>query len=345
MKLITGGCGFIGTNVALYYSKQGEDVLIVDNLSRKGSDVNLRILQKCKNIIFIKGDIRDFSLLTRIFLEYQISVIFHFAAQVAVTTSVNNPREDFEINALGTFNILEAVRNSNNDSVVVYASTNKVYGGMSEVRISNKNERYYYEDFTDGIHESQLLDFHSPYGCSKGAADQYVRDYSRIYEIKTITFRQSCIYGYNQFGVEDQGWIAWFLIASLLGKEFTIYGNGQQVRDVLFVDDLVNAFDLALNEIENISGQIYNVGGGPQNTLSLLELIDHIEKLTTIRPKYTFSDWRLGDQPVYISDVSKAKNAFGWTPTITPSNGIQKLYAWLSDLIKDKSMLAFLNSI
>ncbi len=258
-----------------------------------------------------------------------LDVALHLAAQVAVTTSVAEPREDFEINALGTFNVLEAVRVNKLKPVLIYASTNKVYGGMTDIRTVERNGRYEYADLPQGIGEERLLDFHSPYGCSKGAADQYVRDYARIYGLRTVVFRQSCIYGYRQFGVEDQGWVAWFTIAAALGKPITIYGDGKQVRDVLFVEDLAGAYDLAVQKINVASGQVYNIGGGAQQCMSLLELLAMIERFFGKKIERSHSDWRPGDQPVFVCDISKAQRELGWKPKASVEEGVRRLYDWV----------------
>jgi len=244
---------------------------------------------------------------------------------------VHNPREDFEINALGTFNVLEAVRNSKNKAGLIYASTNKVYGGMGDIEIVKENSRYKYKDYEKGISEDRLLDFHSPYGCSKGTADQYVRDYSRIYGLKTVVMRQSCIYGKRQFGVEDQGWVAWFTIAANLGLPITIYGDGMQVRDVLYVDDLFEAWYLASKNINKVSGEVFNVGGGSANSLSLLELLEILEKLFGKKIPLSFSDWRPGDQPVYVSDISKIEKVLGWVPRTKPKKGVVLMTEWIRE--------------
>lgn len=330
--LITGGAGFIGSNIAKYYLDKKAKVIIIDNLSRKGSDLNLKWLKTQGNFEFIKLDIRNYKALENLFKKLKnIDVVFHQAAQVAVTTSVKNPREDLEINVLGTFNVLEALRHYLPKSILIYASTNKVYGALEDLKVVEKKTRYEFKDkkFKKGISEDYPLDFHSPYGCSKGAADQYVRDYARIYGLKTIVFRQSCIYGERQFGVEDQGWVAWFIIAALLNKKLTVYGNGKQVRDLLYIDDLINAYDLAIKNTKKTSGQIYNMGGGYKNTLSLLELIEILEKFLGRKIKYSFSKPRPGDQKIFIADISKAKKDFEWKPKINVYQGVNKLYNWV----------------
>lgn len=326
--LITGGCGFIGTNFAEYFSRKGWDVTVLDNLSRKGSDENLRWLQETyPSVRFVKADIRtDVPILEEEVMKHD--VVFHLAAQVAVTTSVQNPREDFEINVVGTLNILEAIRTKGVNPVLVFSSTNKVYGGMEDVAVVLEGNRYAYRDLPQGIPENRLLDFHSPYGCSKGTADQYIRDYARIYGLKTVVFRQSCIYGPRQYGVEDQGWIAWFTIAALLGKPITIYGDGKQVRDVLHVADLARAFELAVERIDTVRGQVFNIGGGPQNVLAVLDVFPLLEKYLGRPVPRTHGDWRPGDQPVYVSDIAKAKKILGWQPEIASHDGVRQLFEW-----------------
>lgn len=331
MKIvITGGAGFIGTNLAAAMAKDGHDVIVFDNLSRRGTEANAAWLtENYKNVTIRKGDLRtDQAIMDEIVTD--ADAVYHLAGQVAVTTSVNDPREDFDINALGTFNLLEAVRlHAKNNPVFIYTSTNKVYGGMEEVTIEEKDGRYGYKDYPDGIAENQLIDFHSPYGCSKGAADQYVRDYHRIYGLRTVVFRQSCIYGPRQFGIEDQGWVAWFTIATLADKPITIYGDGKQVRDVLYVDDLVRAFRMATEQIDKTAGKIYNIGGGTSNTMSLLELVDFLKQYHGKEIDPSFGDWRPGDQPVYISDISKANNEFGWAPEVEVKDGVKQLTEWV----------------
>lgn len=330
--LITGGAGFIGINAASYYLKKGYKVLIFDNFSRKGSRANVATLQsqfKSQDLVVVEGNMSECKKIEE--LVNNVDIVLHLAAQVAVTSSVINPRLDFEINALGTFNVLEAIRISRNKPILLYTSTNKVYGGLEDLKIIEKKTRYEFGDLKQGISEDRCLDFHSPYGCSKGAADQYVRDYARIYKLKTIVFRQSCIYGPMQFGVEDQGWVAWFIIALMKNKNITIYGNGKQVRDLLYIDDLVKAYDLAIENIEKTKGQIYNIGGGAKNTISIwYEFKPLLEKLFERKIEAASSDWRPGDQPIFISDIMKAKKDFGWEPKIGVEEGIKRLYVWVS---------------
>ncbi|MDA2923430.1 GDP-mannose 4,6-dehydratase [Acidobacteria bacterium AH-259-L09] len=339
--IITGGAGFIGANTAASFLKDGWQVVLLDNFSRKGTRENLRWLQSLKTkgkLEVVKVDVRNAKKLIPLFKKHRnAKVVLHFSGQVAVTTSVINPRQDFEINALGALNVLEAVRLSGGDPAIIYSSTNKVYGGMEGIKVIRKGKRYQYRDYPGGMSEEQPLDFHSPYGCSKGAADQYVRDYYRIYGLKTVVMRQSCIYGYRQFGVEDQGWVAWFTIASVLGKPITIYGDGMQIRDVLFIDDLVRAYKMGVRSINKIAGRIYNIGGGPRFQSSLLELLSTLEKLLGKPIPYTFDDWRPGDQKVFVCDIRKAKKEFGWAPKVSVKEGVGKLFNWV---VKNKKEIA-----
>src|SRR5262249_16368611 len=281
--LITGGAGFIGVNAARHFHERGWAVTVLDNLSRRGASTNLDWLRRQQQTRFENADIRDFRVMQKIINELRPSAVLHLAAQVAVTTSVTNPREDFENNAVGTFNVLDAVRSKSPESFFINASTNKVYGKMDDIGVVERNGRYEYRDLPNGVGEDRPLDFHSPYGCSKGVADQYTIDYARIYSIQSVTFRQSCIYGTRQFGVEDQGWVGWFTIAAVLGKPITIYGDGKQTRDVLHVQDLARAYESAFERRGAVTGQAFNIGGGPSNIMSLLELIRYLEEDLNIR--------------------------------------------------------------
>lgn len=324
--LITGGLGFIGINTAIKFS-QNHDVHILDNLTRKGNLMNYELIKNSNIKLHVK-DIRNFFDIEMLFKDLKPDVVIHLAGQVAVTFSVNNPREDFEINTLGTFNILECMRLYTPDSIILFSSTNKVYGNYDT--IVNETEKRYEYTKIKGINEETQLDFHSPYGCSKGAADQYVRDYSRIYNIKSVVLRQSCVYGENQFGIEDQGWVAWFTIASNFGSPFFIYGDGKQVRDILYVGDLVELYEKIIDNINLCSGKVYNIGGGDKNTLSLLELIDFLKNNTIHTVNYTYDKWRPGDQKIYVSDISKIKNDIRWEPKTSVSEGLNKLNSWVS---------------
>jgi CDP-paratose 2-epimerase len=330
---ITGGAGFIGSNYVSRLLERGEKVIVYDNLSRAGAKRNLAWLQGKygeKAFQLIVGDIRDESSLTN--SSRTADIIVHLAAQVAVTTSVTNPREDFEINALGTFNVLEAARLNERKPVFIYASTNKVYGGMENVKVVEDATRWHYADLPLGCPETQPLDFHSPYGCSKGTGDQYVRDYARIYGIPSIVLRQSCIYGPRQFGVEDQGWVAWMIIAAVTGRPLTIYGDGKQIRDILNVDDLLNAYDAAIDRIAGIKGQVYNLGGGPTNTMSIWsEFGLLLEKMLGRPVPVKRSDWRPGDQKVFVADIRKAERELGWKPKVGIEEGVRILLDWVME--------------
>lgn len=329
--VITGGAGFIGVNLADRHIADGDAVTVFDNLSRRGASQNLAWLNQNhpEDFRFVEGDICDADGIRR--AMEGAKAVYHMAAQTAVTTSVTDPRSDFEINAAGTFNVLEAARLEGDDAAVLYASTNKVYGGMDEIEVIEQPSRYTYRDLPKGAAETQPLDFHSPYGCSKGAADQYVRDYHRMYGLKTVVFRQSCIYGPRQMGVEDQGWVAWFVIAAVLGKPLSIYGDGKQVRDLLYIDDLVRAYQLAVENIDTTAGQIYNMGGGAENTISVWKEFQPIlaRVLGRATPDPVFRDWRPGDQKVFFCDTAKAARDFGWQPQVGVEEGIGRLAEWV----------------
>jgi CDP-paratose 2-epimerase len=331
--LVTGGAGFIGSNYVHRLLSRGEQVIVYDNLSRAGAPRNMYWLTETFGSDAFKlvvGDIRDAALLSASARE--ADVIVHLASQVAVTTSVLHPREDFDINALGTFNVLEAARLSGRNPIIIYASTNKVYGGLESVPVVEDETRYRYADLPRGISETELLDFHSPYGCSKGAGDQYVRDYHRIYELPSVVLRQSCIYGPRQFGVEDQGWVAWFVIAGVMDRPVHIYGDGKQVRDLLYVDDLLDAYDSVLANIDRAAGKIYNLGGGAENAISIWQefgplLEDFMgHELPVIR-----SDWRPGDQRVFIADIDKAQRELGWHPKVSIREGVERVIRWVKE--------------
>jgi len=331
--LITGGAGFIGSNYVHRLLARGEHVAIYDNFSRAGAPRNLDWLkQEFGGSAFevVAGDVRDADRIAE--SARGADVIVHLAGQVAVTTSVINPRDDFESNALGTFNALEAARLSGRDPIFIYASTNKVYGGMDDVELTEELTRWRYKDLVKGCPETQPLDFHSPYGCSKGTGDQYVRDYARMYGLRSIVFRQSCIYGTRQFGIEDQGWVAWFIIAAVMRRNITIYGDGKQVRDILFVDDLLNAYDLGIEKIDTAKGQVYNLGGGPENVMSIWsEFQPKLEKLIGETIEVARGDWRPGDQRVFYADIAKAEKELGWTPKVNVEAGVQKLFDWVME--------------
>lgn len=329
--LITGGAGFIGSNYVHRLVQRGEQVTLYDNFSRGGAQKNLDWLRQSfgeDSFRVIVGDVRDAERIVE--AGRDADVIVHLAGQVAVTTSVTNPRADFESNALGTFNVLEAARLSGRNPIFLYSSTNKVYGGMDDVALFEEPTRWRYKDLIYGCPETQPLDFHSPYGNSKGSGDQYTRDYSRIYGLRSVVFRQSCIYGQRQFGIEDQGWVAWFIIAAVTGRPITIYGDGKQVRDILNVEDLLNAYDAAIEKIDVAAGKVYNMGGGPENVMSIwTEFGPMLERLLGDTIEVARGDWRPGDQRVFYADIRKAEQELGWAPQIGVEEGIRKLFEWV----------------
>jgi len=327
--LITGGAGFIGCNCAVDFLSRGHDVVVLDNLSRAGASDNLEWVRSRGEVGFIRADVRDAAAIERAVKDRAPDAVIHLAAQVAVTTSVVDPRTDFEINALGTLNVLEAARGADSPPVVLFSSTNKVYGALEDLRCEVRDGRHSCEISASGVSEARPLDFHSPYGCSKGAADQYVRDYARIYGLRTVVLRQSCIYGNRQFGIEEQGWLAWFILAALMGRPITVYGDGMQVRDVLEVSDLVRLYDLCIDGIDRVSGRILNVGGGPHNAISIGESLDLLEQVLGQEVARTYSDWRPGDQKIFISDNSEAERSLGWRPQVTVREGLQRLVEWI----------------
>jgi len=331
--LITGGAGFIGSNLAHRLLSMGRKVRVLDNLSRPGVEQNLQWLRQQHGglLEFVRADIRDAAAVQQ--AVGGVQQVFHFAAQVAVTTSLENPQEDFAVNALGTVNVLEAARVRPVPPAIVLTSTNKVYGGLEDLRLSVQGQRYLPVDAevgARGIGESRPLDFHSPYGCSKGTADQYVVDYARSYGMTTLVFRMSCIYGPRQFGTEDQGWVAHFILRALRGERISLYGDGMQVRDVLFVDDLVDAFLLAEQNAQRLAGRAFNMGGGPANAISLQDLLDRIEQLHGKRPPVSLDAWRTGDQRYYVSDTRAFQHETGWQPKVAAEDGIARLYEWLA---------------
>lgn len=338
--LITGGAGFIGSNLAHRLLAMGRKVRILDNLSRPGVEQNLQWLRKMHGaqVDVAIADVRDFDSVKKAVAG--TSQVFHFAAQVAVTTSLDNPQEDFAINAQGTLNVLEAIRGRPVPPALLMTSTNKVYGGLEDLQLQLQGQRYAPVDAAvreRGISEARPLDFHSPYGCSKGTADQYVIDYARSYGLATCVFRMSCIYGPRQFGTEDQGWVAHFILRALRGEPITLYGDGMQVRDVLYVDDLVDAFLLAERHGETVAGRAFNMGGGPGNIISLLDLLDRIEELHGTRPQMSFDEWRTGDQRYYVSDTRAFEQATGWQRRVSSAEGIALLYDWLAARPQNKA--------
>lgn len=333
--LVTGGAGFVGSNLTAALARRGQRVVVLDDLRRPGVERNLAWLERehGRDVEVVLGDVRCAEAVR--YALRDVHQVFHLAGQVAVTSSLADPTEDFDINARGTLVLLEEIRRLPKAPGLVFTSTNKVYGNLASLPLEEQASRYTPADphlRMRGIDEAQPLDLHSPYGCSKGSGDQYVLDYAESFGISSVVFRMSCIYGPRQFGTEDQGWVAHFVRAALRRERLTIYGDGKQVRDVLHVADLVNAFLLAAEHIERLRGRAFNIGGGPENTLSLLELVDRIEMLVGHRPDIGYAPWRRGDQPYYVSDTTRFRTATEWTPTVNVERGLQSLLQWLVEL-------------
>ena len=333
--LIFGGCGFLGSNLASEAIRVGHEVAVFDNLARRGARSNLEWLQEQGDFRFYEEDVSSWPSVERAVRETRPDVVFHAAGQVAMTTSIANPRLDFETNALGTFNVLEAVRLYRPESIVTFSSTNKVYGDLESYRYSETPRRYVCDDFPKGFPESVPLDFRTPYGCSKGSADQYIRDYSLTFGLRTIVFRHSSIFGGRQFATEDQGWIGWFVqqavktAADANREPFTISGNGKQVRDVLFASDLVACYFAAVDQIDRTTGEVFNIGGGISNSLSLIELFEILERELGVRLRYRQLPPRESDQKVFVADVTKAEALFGWRPSTDSTAGIRQMVDWI----------------
>ena len=333
--LITGGCGFLGSNLAYRLIKENNDVTIIDNLSRIGSRNNLLWLKGSGGFNFFEADVSNVEFVNKTIKELNPDVIVHLAGQVAMTTSLENPRRDFEINVLGTINILESARKFSPDSIIIYSSTNKVYGDLEELEYVEKEKRYEIRNNSIGLNEDTRLDFRSPYGCSKGAADQYMLDYARQFSLNTIVFRHSSIFGDRQYSTFDQGWIGWFVSQAILLKErklpspITISGNGKQVRDVLFATDLIECYSQAIKNSTNCIGKAYNIGGGYDNSISLLELFDFLNDIFQIEIIYNELPWRSSDQKVFIADITRAKSDFNFSPSINKFDGIKKMIDWV----------------
>lgn len=337
--LITGGCGFIGSNLAAEVLKRGEELVVFDNLFRFGSALNLEWLKKQGEFKYYPSDIRNLNDIETVIKEELPDVVFHLAGQVAMTTSISNPRLDFEINAMGTFNLLDSVRKYAPNAMVLYSSSNKVYGDFEELTFEEKETRYVCKEYPEGFDETVPLNFHSPYGCSKGTADQYLLDFNRIYGIKTVVFRHSSMYGGNQHATIDQGWVGWFIQKALeikngnVKEHFTISGNGKQVRDVLHASDVVNLYFKAVKNIEIAKGNSFNIGGGIENSLSLLELFKLLEEFLNIKMEYKQLPFRESDQLVFIANNEKAKRLLGWSAVTTSKEGIRDSIEWANSLL------------
>lgn len=333
---ITGGCGFLGSNLAAEVLKRGEELFVFDNLFRAGSEQNLAWLREKGNFKFYNSDIRSYNDVEFAIREAQPDVVFHLAGQVAMTTSLANPRLDFEINVLGGNNLLECIRKYAPQAIVTYSSTNKVYGDFDSLHFRETDTRFVAEGFENGFDETLPLNFQSPYGCSKGATDQYMLDYAKMFGLRTVVFRHSSIFGGRQFSTFDQGWIGWFVKQAIdiktgrLNENFTISGNGKQVRDILFADDLINCYFSAIGHIDRTQGQVFNIGGGMDNSLSLLELFDTLERKLDISMQYTQLPWRQSDQKVFVADIGKASRLFQWEPKLNKDAGIDRMIDWVS---------------
>lgn len=332
--LVVGGCGFLGSNLAAYGIKNGYDITVFDNLSRLGAAQNLAWLNTIGRFHYIHGDTRICNDVNSVIAEGKFDGIFHLAGQVAMTTSIANPYKDFQINTMGTLHILEAIRRYSPQTVMIFSSTNKVYGDLEQYHYGETEKRYICEEWPKGFDETVPLDFRSPYGCSKGAADQYMLDYARIYRLKTIIFRHSSMYGGRQFATYDQGWIGWFCHQAIEKKQndstepFTISGNGKQVRDILHAEDMVRLYYAGLHQADKIAGQVFNIGGGMEQSLSLLELFDLLEDLLDVKLEYKKLPPRISDQKVFVANIAKIQNAIGWEPLITAREGITKMLRW-----------------
>lgn len=332
--LVTGGCGFVGSNLAAEVLRRGEELYVLDNLYRFGSADNLKWLRKQGDFKHYPYDIRNANDVETVIREVQPDYIFHLAGQVAMTTSIANPRMDFEVNALGTFNVLDSVRKYCPNAVVMYSSTNKVFGDFEKLHFDENETRYTCKEYPNGFPSDMALDFHSPYGCSKGCADQYLLDFHRIFGVKTIVFRHSSMYGTNQHATFDQGWIGWFCQQALETKQnpdrkpFTISGTGKQVRDVLYNEDIVNLY-FSAKDCKAAYGQVFAIGGGIANSLSLLELFAMLENKLNIKMHYTQLPWRESDQKVFVADISKVKQLIGWEPKVSADEGISRMLDWL----------------
>jgi CDP-paratose 2-epimerase len=334
--LITGGCGFLGSNLAAHALAQGDELYVFDNLGRFGSALNLDWLRTLGKFEFIHGDIRNANDVARIIARINPDAIFHLAGQVAMTTSIDDPRRDFETNALGSLNILDAVRIHSPDTAILYSSTNKVYGDLEQYNYIEEPTRYVCVDRPNGFDENSALNFHSPYGCSKGSADQYMQDYARMYGLKTAVFRHSSMYGGRQFATYDQGWVGWFCQQATQTKKnadhrFTISGNGKQVRDVLHAEDMIQLYYQGIAQINTIKGNAFNIGGGVNNSLSLLELFALLEQLIGRSLNYEKKPPRSSDQRVFIADLGKISSMINWRPKVTAAEGVRKMLDWVSN--------------
>ena len=336
--LINGGCGFLGSNLASYGLENGYDITVLDNLSRFGSEKNLEWLKTIGNVKFVSGDTRNKNDIETIIKNGQFDAIFHLAGQVAMTTSIENPYKDFETNVCGALNVLDSVRKYSPHTHILFSSTNKVYGDLEYFHYKELDKRYICEEFPNGFDEKVTLDFRSPYGCSKGAADQYMLDYYRTFGVSTTVFRHSSMYGSRQFATYDQGWVGWFVAKAIEQSQnkdaepFTISGNGKQVRDILNNQDMINLYFTAANNKKKVEGKAYNIGGGISESLSLLELFDMLNEMLSVKMKWKQLPWRLSDQKVFVADITKIKNDIGWEPQVSARTGISRMIDWVKGM-------------
>ncbi len=336
--LINGGCGFLGSNLASYAIEKGYEVTVFDNLSRLGSDRNRAWLETVGNFSFIHGDTRNKNDVENLIREGQFDAIFHLAGQVTMTKSITDPYKDFEVNAMGAMNVLDSIRKYSPQTAIIFSSTNKVYGDLEDFTYEESPTRYICKEFPNGFDESIPLDFRSPYGCSKGCADQYMLDFSRIYGVKAVVFRHSSMYGSRQFATYDQGWVGWFVAKAIEkyknpnSEPFTISGNGKQVRDLLQAQDMIRLYFSALDNIERVKGQAYNIGGTMEQSLSLLELFHMLEEMLDIKLDYVKLPPRQSDQKVFVADITKIKAIIGWEPKVTAAEGVAKMIEWVKEI-------------
>lgn len=336
--LINGGCGFLGSNLASYGIQNGYDITIFDNMSRLGSERNLLWLKGLGNVKFIPGDTRNKNDVETIIKNGQFDAVFHLAGQVAMTTSIENPYKDFETNVCGAINVLDSVRKYSQHTHILFSSTNKVYGDLEYFTYEENDKRYICKDYPNGFDEKVSLDFRSPYGCSKGAADQYMLDYYRTFGVRTTVFRHSSMYGSRQFATYDQGWVGWFVAKAIEKRQnpnvdvFPISGNGKQVRDILNNQDMINLYYMAVENCNKVCGKAYNIGGGMQESLSLLELFDILNEMLGIKLEYKQLPWRLSDQKVFVADITKIRNDLGWAPKVSARDGIEKMIEWVKEI-------------
>lgn len=339
--LINGGCGFLGSNLASYGIEHGHDITVFDNLSRLGSEKNREWLESLGKFTFIHGDTRNKNDIENTIKFGNFDAIFHLAGQVTMTKSITDPYKDFEVNALGAVNVLDTIRKYSSQTAIFFSSTNKVYGDLENYTYEESGTRYVCKECPNGFDESVPLDFRSPYGCSKGCADQYMLDYARIYGIKATVFRHSSMYGSRQFATYDQGWVGWFVQKAIEkhkdinSEPFTVSGNGKQVRDLLHAEDMIRLYYRALENVDKVWGEAYNIGGGMKNSLSLLELFNILNEMLGIKLEYVQIPPRQSDQKIFVADITKIKKRIDWEPKVSAVEGISKMIEWVKNCKKN----------